>query len=74
MMEEQPLLVVKMIASELGYTVRLVCIPDEQEMEVLVFERECESFHSFLGNDKVELALRCCVRKPSLLYRLCRSS
>lgn len=46
---------VNLIASELGYTVRYLWLPN---MEVLVFECDDGQFHSFLGVNRFELALQ----------------
>lgn len=56
--EHQSLVLVKMIASELGYTMMFVQHPDMGVKEILVFEREQSHFSSFVGENKVEIALQ----------------
>ncbi len=55
--EQQLLSLVSMIASELGYTVKWVQLPNEVK-EILVLEHENSQFYSFLGGNKVQVALQ----------------
>jgi len=56
--EQQFLSLVSMIASELGYIVKWVQLPDREAKEILVLERENSHFYSFLGGNKVQVALQ----------------
>ncbi len=56
--EDHALFVVKLLASELGYTVRWIRASNIIENDILVLEDECEDqFHSFVGENKFEVAL-----------------
>ena len=63
MEEDQTLLAVCMIASELEYVVKLEQLANGGVKSVLVLERECEYFHSFVGVNKFALALEWLRRK-----------
>jgi len=57
MKEDQFLLFVKMIASELGYTVRCVQPSTMDRQEILVLEYDSSHFYSFVGINKAQVAL-----------------
>lgn len=54
--EQYSFSLVNMIASELGYTVKWVQLPDWEA--ILVLEHGDSLFYSFLGKNKIEVALR----------------
>jgi len=56
--KKQSVSLVNLIASELGYTVKYLQLPQMEVKEVLVLERDNDQFHSFLGVNRVELALQ----------------
>ncbi len=60
--KDQSLLIVSMLASELGYTVRWIGMA-EAVKDVLVLEQEGGYFHSFVGANKFDLALEWLRRK-----------
>jgi len=57
MEENQSLSVVNMIASKLGYTVRCVRPSCMDMQEILVLEYDRDHFYSFVGVNKVQVAL-----------------
>ncbi len=50
--EQQLLSLVNMIASELGYTMKWVQLPNMEVKEIFVLERENSHFYSFLGETR----------------------
>jgi len=58
MNEERAIFMVKMIASELGYTVKWVRASNMIENDILVVEDGSDDqYHSFVGENKFEVAL-----------------
>lgn len=56
--EDRSLFTVKMIASELGYTVKWIGVSNMIKTDFLVLENEArDQYHSFVGVNKFEVAL-----------------
>ncbi len=64
MEEDEAILTVKTAALELGYTVRWIRAANASEHDILVLENEHdEHCHSFVGANKLEIALEWLRRK-----------
>ena len=61
--KDQSHFALSIIASELGYTVRWIQSVGEGVKDVLVLEQECGYFHSFVGANKFDLAIKWLRRK-----------